>query len=140
MPPIHNTPLSNHRRYTTPGSYTDSLTGTLALLGLLKPHVGATPLIAAGGIMTGQQVLAALAAGAAGVQLGTAFLAADEAGTSQAGRELLLQEPDRGTVLTQVGSVSMCVCVSCCLMLHTALSTWRRDSRLMHAIQPLCEC
>lgn len=56
-------------RYSTPGSYTDSLTGTLTLLGLLKPHVGSTPLIAAGGIMTGQQVVAALAAGAAGVQL-----------------------------------------------------------------------
>jgi hypothetical protein len=35
---------------------------------------------------------------------GTAFLAADEAGTSQAGRELL-QEPDRGTLVTQVRGV-----------------------------------
>lgn len=52
-------------------------------------------------------MLGALAAGAAGVQLGTAFLAADEAGTSAAGRELLLQEPDRGTLVTQVG-VSVC--------------------------------
>lgn len=46
-------PLPKTSRYTTPGSYTDSMTGTLALLALLKPHVGSTPLIAAGGIMTG---------------------------------------------------------------------------------------
>lgn len=91
-----------HSRYTTPEPYTDSLTDTLALLALAKPHVGSTPLIAAGGIMTGQQVLAAVAAGAAGVQMGTAFLAADEAGTSKEGREMLLSEPDRGTTVTQV--------------------------------------
>jgi len=89
-------------RYTTPGPYTDSLTGTTTLLGLIKPHVASTPLIAAGGIMTGQQLLAALAAGAAGVQLGTAFLTCDEAGTSAIGKEMLLQEHDRGTALTQV--------------------------------------
>lgn len=91
-------------RYSTPGPYTDSLTDTLALLALVKPQVGSTPLIAAGGIMTGQQVLAAVAAGAAGVQMGTAFLAADEAGTSKEGREMLLSEPDRGTTVTQVRS------------------------------------
>jgi nitronate monooxygenase len=79
------------------------MTGTLTLISLIKPLVGSTPLIAAGGIMTGQQVLAALAAGAAGVQLGTAFLAADEAGTSQTGRQMLLQQPDTGTLVTQVG-------------------------------------
>jgi nitronate monooxygenase len=96
------------------------MTGTLTLISLIKPHVGSTPLIAAGGIMTGQQVLAALAAGAAGVQLGTAFLAADEAGTSQTGREML-QQPDRGTLVTQVGlllptrpSMLLSMVDSCC--------------------------
>lgn len=52
--------------------------------------------------MTGDQLLAALAAGAAGVQLGTAFLTCDEAGTSPIGKEMLMQEHDRGTVMTQV--------------------------------------
>lgn len=85
----------------------NSMTGTLALLSLLKPHVGDTPMLAAGGIMTGQAVLAALAAGASGVQLGTAFLVADEAGTSKAGRDMLLQERDRGTLVTQVSGVCL---------------------------------
>lgn len=92
-------------RYTTPEPYTDCMTGLVTLIGLVKPHVGSTPLIAAGGIMTGQQVVAALAAGADGVQLGTAFLTADEAGTSATGKQLLLQEHDRGTVVTQVRSL-----------------------------------
>jgi nitronate monooxygenase len=52
--------------------------------------------------MAGHQVLAAVAAGAAGVQMGTAFLTADEAATSKEGREMLLSEPDRGTTVTQV--------------------------------------
>lgn len=60
---------------------------TLALLAVLK-GVG-LPLIAAGGIMSRADVQAVLAAGAVAAQCGTAFLVADEAGTSAAHRAAL---------------------------------------------------
>jgi dihydroorotate dehydrogenase len=46
--------------------------------------------------------LSSCAAGAAAVQVGTAFLTTAEAGTPQLGRQLLLQDPNRGTNVTQV--------------------------------------
>ena len=48
------------------------------------------PVIAAGGIMNGQGIAAALAVGAQAAQLGTAFLACDESGISKAYRRALL--------------------------------------------------
>jgi nitronate monooxygenase len=60
--------------------------GTLALLQLVRAAVD-LPLVASGGIATGAGVAAALAAGAAAAQVGTAFLLADEAGTAEAYRE-----------------------------------------------------
>ncbi|WP_067712226.1 nitronate monooxygenase [Nocardia yamanashiensis] len=59
---------------------TDPL-GLLALLQLLRAAVD-VPLIAAGGIATGAGLAAALAAGAAAAQIGTAFLRCPEAGTA----------------------------------------------------------
>jgi nitronate monooxygenase len=62
---------------------------TLSLLQLLR---GATrPLVAAGGVMTGTAIGAALVAGARAVQLGTAFLLCPEAGTSAPHRAALRQ-------------------------------------------------
>jgi nitronate monooxygenase len=55
----------------------DSELGTLALTRLLVRSTG-LPVIAAGGIMDGAGVAAALAAGAVASQLGTAFIATDE--------------------------------------------------------------
>jgi|SRR5215212_2215218 len=60
------------------------------------------PVIASGGIMTGREIAAALRAGAAAVQLGTAFLACDEAGTSPAYRNALMK--NAGTVITRAYS------------------------------------
>jgi nitronate monooxygenase len=57
------------------------------LLGLLS-DVG-RPLVAAGGIMSGEGITAALAAGARAAQLGTAFLLCPEAGTSEPHRQAL---------------------------------------------------
>ncbi|MFV0409665.1 MAG: NAD(P)H-dependent flavin oxidoreductase [Paracoccus sp. (in: a-proteobacteria)] len=65
----------------------DARLGVLDLLADLKDV--ALPLIAAGGIMTGADVRAALDAGAAAAQCGTAFLVAEEAGTSPAHRAAL---------------------------------------------------
>jgi nitronate monooxygenase len=66
-----------------------SLTGLFSLV----PHVcGAVeiPVIAAGGIADGRGVAAALALGADGVQIGTAFLACEESNAPPAHRDALL--------------------------------------------------
>jgi nitronate monooxygenase len=63
--------------------------------------VSGLPLIAAGGIADGPAVAAALRAGAAAVQLGTAYLCADEAGTSAAHRAALTDPGFTGTVVTR---------------------------------------
>ena len=55
----------------------DSLVGTLPLVRIAVEEVGA-PVIAAGGIAEARGIVAALALGAEGVQIGTAFLATDE--------------------------------------------------------------
>lgn len=83
------------------GDYRPHMVGTLTLVELLAQHIKHTPVLAAGGIMTGRQIVAAIAAGAAGVQLGTAFLTCREAGTSSAGKQLLLQDHSRGTTVSQ---------------------------------------
>jgi nitronate monooxygenase len=78
--------------------------GTMALVPRLVDAVG-LPVIAAGGIMDGRGIAAALALGAAGVQMGTAFLACAESGAHPAWKAALWQEADsRGTRLTRVFS------------------------------------
>ena len=72
--------------------------GLLALLQLVRAEVD-LPLVAAGGIMDGRAIAAALAAGATAAQLGTAFLLCPEAGTSPAHREAMKRAS--GTALTR---------------------------------------
>lgn len=76
-----------------------SLVGTLALVPQVVDAVS-VPVIAAGGIMDGRGIAAALALGAAGVQLGTAFLGCPEAGTSPAHRAALALPTTITKVLT----------------------------------------
>jgi nitronate monooxygenase len=59
------------------------------------------PLVAAGGLMTGAAIRAVLDAGASAAQLGTAFLATPEAGTSPTHRRALLDGPFDGTTVTR---------------------------------------
>lgn len=62
------------------------------------------PVIAAGGIMDGKGIVAALVLGAAAVQLGTAFLAVQESGASSPYKEALVETRNGGcdrTVLTK---------------------------------------
>ena len=67
----------------------DSLVGTLPLVRIAVEEVQA-PVIAAGGIADARGIVAALALGAEGVQIGTAFLATDESGaTAEHKAELL---------------------------------------------------
>jgi nitronate monooxygenase len=62
------------------------------------------PVIAAGGIMDGADIRAALALGAVAVQMGTAFLVTDEAGIHPAYRVRLLERRHQPTRLTRAFS------------------------------------
>lgn len=75
--------------------------GTLALLPQIVRAVK-TPVIAAGGIADAKGVAAALAQGAAGVQIGTAYLLCPEATTSAVHRAALNSEMARHTALTNL--------------------------------------
>jgi len=75
--------------------------GTFALLPQIAKATK-VPVVAAGGIVDAQGVVAALALGAAGVQVGTAYLLAHEATTSSIHRSALQSEAARHTALTNV--------------------------------------
>lgn len=77
-----------------------SLIGTMALIRTVRAAVD-LPVIAAGGIMDGHGVAAALALGAEAVQMGTAFLLADEAVTSLPWRRAIAGAGDDPTRLTR---------------------------------------
>ena len=65
-------------------------------------HALPLPIVTAGGLMTGADIAAALQAGAAAAQLGTAFVACPESAASAAYRAALLQQPPLPTALTDV--------------------------------------
>lgn len=76
--------------------------GELTTMVLTPLIVEATnlPVIAAGGIAIGKQAAAAFVMGAAGVQMGTRFLSADECTISDAYREKILKAGDLCTMVT----------------------------------------
>ena len=78
----------------------DSLVGTFALVPQVADAVS-LPVIAAGGIADARGVLAALALGAEGVLLGTAFVASPLSGASAAYRAALLEHRAARTALTR---------------------------------------
>src|SRR5882672_1646547 len=78
----------------------DSLTGTLALVPQIVDNVD-VPVIAAGGIGDVRGVVAALALGAEGVQMGTVFLACEESGASLLHRQALRGKKAGHTALTK---------------------------------------
>ena len=84
----------------------EALIGTMALVPQVVDAVR-VPVIASGGIMDGRGLVAALALGASAVQMGTAFLACKEAGTSIAYREALLRGRESATTLTRAFSGRM---------------------------------
>ncbi|MAG67120.1 NAD(P)H-dependent flavin oxidoreductase [Pseudomonas sp.] len=81
----------------------DEQLGTSALLALLSQHM-TLPIIAAGGIMNGQQIAAALTQGAVAAQLGTAFVLCPESCAPAAYRANLSSEHARNTRLTSAFS------------------------------------
>src|ERR1700731_4234574 len=78
----------------------DSLTGTLSLVPQITDKVK-VPVIAAGGIADARGVIAALALGAEGVQMGTVFLSCEESGASRLHREALQGKKAGHTALTK---------------------------------------
>lgn len=80
-----------------------ALTGTLSLIPQVVDAVG-IPVVAAGGIVDGRAVAAALALGAGGVQIGTAFLACEESNAPPAHRDALFSPRAAHTVLTRAFS------------------------------------
>jgi len=59
------------------------------------------PVLAAGGIADGRGLLAALALGAEGVQMGSAFLATRECHVHEDFKQAIVRSPDTATVMTQ---------------------------------------
>src|SRR5436190_22458969 len=78
-----------HRTTFAPAPDGTPLVGTFSLVPLVVDAVD-VPVIAAGGVMDGRGLAAALALGASGVQMGTRFLFAAEAALPPAYRQLLL--------------------------------------------------
>jgi nitronate monooxygenase len=77
-----------------------SMTGTFVLIQLIKERVR-TPVVAAGGIANGKGVAAALALGADGVQVGTAFLACEESNVTATHRRMLFSDAAKYTSLSR---------------------------------------
>jgi nitronate monooxygenase len=79
---------------------------TQPLAELLADVLAATelPVVAAGGLMTADDVAAVIAAGAVAAQLGTAFLLADESGSSPVHRDALVDPRFTETVVTKAFS------------------------------------
>ena len=74
-------------------------TTTFTLIPMVKEKIS-IPLIAAGGIATGRGMLAAMVLGADGVQVGSRFVASDEASSHRDFKELVLQAQEGDTILT----------------------------------------
>ena len=74
-------------------------TTTMTLIPLVKKAIQ-IPLIAAGGICTGESMIAAMALGAEGVQVGSRFVATPEASSHSNFKEEILKAEQGATILT----------------------------------------
>ena len=88
-----------HRGIFDPDGVDDQL-GTFALTRILTRNLD-VPVIAAGGIMDGTGVAAAIGLGAGGAQLGTAFVGTDESAADAGYRAALFSDAASHTVMTR---------------------------------------
>ncbi|MCM3729275.1 nitronate monooxygenase family protein [Neobacillus cucumis] len=84
----------------------NTLGATIGTFSLVPQVVDAisVPVVAAGGIMDSRGLVAALALGAQGVQMGTAFLTTVESGAHPVYKEALVNSTEESTVITKVFS------------------------------------
>ncbi|MFM0243962.1 NAD(P)H-dependent flavin oxidoreductase [Paraburkholderia sediminicola] len=87
-------------RGTFIGAFEDALVGTMALVPQLVDATG-LPVLAAGGIMDGRGIVAALALGAQAAVMGTAFLTCLESGIPQAWKTRVRSMSDTSTSVTR---------------------------------------
>lgn len=90
-------------RGTFASDFDAALVGTMALVPQIADAV-TLPVVASGGIMDGRGIAAALALGASGVQMGTAFLTCHESGTSEVHKEAILAAGEHETRVTRAFS------------------------------------
>jgi NAD(P)H-dependent flavin oxidoreductase YrpB (nitropropane dioxygenase family) len=79
---------------------------SMALMPMVVEAVTPRPVLAAGGIADGRGLAAALALGAAGVLLGTRFLATDEAPIHANLKQAIVQSNGHDTVLTEIPDIA----------------------------------
>ncbi|NYT38429.1 nitronate monooxygenase [Allopusillimonas soli] len=82
--------------------------GTMSLIPQIVELAGDTPVLAAGGIATGGQILGSMAMGAQGAWLGTLWMAAKENHTPSALLERLVNAASDDTVVTRAHSGKPC--------------------------------
>ncbi|GGC29059.1 NAD(P)H-dependent flavin oxidoreductase [Paraburkholderia caffeinilytica] len=99
-----------HRGVFDPAANSDEALSTLALVSRLARQTS-LPIVAAGGIMDGAGIAAALAAGAQAVQLGTAFILTPESAADSAYRAALT-DPSAHTELTAAISGRPARCIA----------------------------
>ncbi len=90
-------------RGTFLGDFNAGSIGTMSLVPQVADAVR-VPVIASGGTMDGRGIVAALALGARAVQMGTAFLACDEAGIPEAYKTAILNAREDQTRITRAFS------------------------------------
>lgn len=82
------------------------LMGTMALVPQVVRAVAPVPVLAAGGIATGEGLAAALVLGADGVLVGTRFLATPEAPVADGFKKVILASDGHDTVLTEIPDIA----------------------------------
>ena len=118
-----------HRGAFDPEAPDDQL-GTFALTRLLAARSG-LPVIAAGGIMDGQGIGAALNLGAVAAQLGTAFIACPESSADEAYRTALASPAAHHTIMTRAISGRPARCLA------NRFTAWGAEARLEPPAYPI---
>ncbi|MXP24616.1 nitronate monooxygenase [Altererythrobacter indicus] len=108
----------------------DSKLGTMVLTRLLVAKTK-LPVIAAGGIMDGAGIRAALDLGAVAAQLGTAFIACPESNADEAYRAAIVSESAHRTVMTRAISGRPARCLS------NRFTQWAAENRLTPPDYPI---
>ncbi|KZD28590.1 Enoyl-(acyl-carrier-protein) reductase (FMN) [Bacillus cereus] len=91
-------------RGTFIGKEQDAMIGTFALIPQLVAAVPHIPIVAAGGVMNGQGLVAAFTLGAEAVQMGSAFLTSEESITHDVYKAAVLHSTDTSTTVTRAFS------------------------------------